>query len=77
MKNKTFAEALRLLGNIFFNRKGEVNSTENEPDKRRTYFIDGVKITANLFFKKTGNDARQVVEDYIIKNSIRQLVKKD
>lgn len=73
-----FSNIYKAIYHIFNNTRGEIKSptVENEPDKRRTYVFDGVKITANLFFQKTGKAADETVEDFLIKSSIKQLVKK-
>jgi hypothetical protein len=47
---------------------------ENEPDKRKTYNVDGTKVTVNLFFAKDGKTVEQAMEDYIVKQAAKTAV---
>lgn len=72
----------KLKSNIVYilsDRHGEVKFQIDipEPDKRKTYTFDGVKITANLFFKKSGKSIDQVFEDYFVKKTVKKLVNKN
>ena len=78
MKN-IFSKFKSTIVYILSDRRGEVKCQIDipEPDKRRTYTFDGVKITANLFFQKSGKSVDQVFEDYLVKKTVKKLVNKN
>lgn len=48
-------------------------SPESEPEKRKTYKVDGVKVTANFFFSANGITAKQALENYIVRKAVKQI----
>lgn len=78
MKN-IFLKLKSTIGYILSDRHGEVKFQIDipEPDKRRTYTFDGVKITANLFFQKSGKSVNQVFEDYLVKKTVKKIFNKN
>ena len=39
--------------------------------------IDGIKVTANIFFAENGKTLEQIIEDYIVKQAVKEALKAD
>lgn len=77
MKNKTFAEALHLLGNIFFNRKGEVRSPDEDcsantrqPERVKRVQVGKTVFVVGTFFKDDGKDTLKDILERSIKREV-------